>query len=110
MKRLIVCLVLAFSSSGRCEAIRDFFISCGYGTLAGAALGAVSVAVSENPSEKSMNIARGASLGLYAGIGYGIYRSQHPLIDDREVHLWIEPLMKNQKMDGAQLQWLSAGF
>lgn len=110
MKRLIFCMVLVFSNSGRCEAIRDFFISCGYGTLAGAALGVVSVAVSENPSEKSMNIARGASLGLYAGIGYGIYAAQHQASERTEVHLWLEPLYQNQKIQGTQLNWQASTF
>jgi hypothetical protein len=111
MKRSFVfVLMLLFSASGQCEAIRDFFISCGYGTLAGAAVGAMSVAVSENPSEKSMNIARGASLGLYAGIGYGIYRAQHSASEDREVRIWIQPLLKEKHFHGAEIKWLAASF
>jgi len=107
--KFVFILMVALPSLSRAEAMRDFFINCGYGTLAGAALGALTVAVSENPGEKSMNIARGASLGLYAGIGYGLYQSQQPAAD-QQVHIWLEPMLMDRKAEGALLRWTSLRF
>lgn len=56
------------------ENLRVFLQACGYGLLGGAALGAASLAVVEDPNSKVSNIAKGASLGLYAGIGFGLYQ------------------------------------
>lgn len=87
-------------------------MACGYGTLAGALVGVGSVALSENPSEKSMNIARGASLGLYAGIGYGLYQLKQPAskTSSHEVKLWMEPLYRPHGAEGLQVRWISASF
>ncbi|PIS11491.1 MAG: hypothetical protein COT73_03635, partial [Bdellovibrio sp. CG10_big_fil_rev_8_21_14_0_10_47_8] len=51
-----------------------FLKSCAYGTLGGAAVGLATLAFSENPGGKINNVSRGASLGLYAGIGYGLFQ------------------------------------
>ena len=70
-------ILLGLSSFSWAQSSGDmsvFLKSCGYGTLGGAALGAVSLAFVDNPNSKVSNIAKGASLGLYAGIGYGIYQ------------------------------------
>ncbi len=48
---------------------KAFLIICGYGTVGGALLGFASMAFGSN----SRAIAQGASLGLYAGIGFGAY-------------------------------------
>jgi hypothetical protein len=75
MKRILVAvLVLSFASSAaRAELSREFLMSCIYGTLAGTIVGAASLATADKPSEKLQRIARGASLGLYAGILLGLY-------------------------------------
>jgi hypothetical protein len=88
---LLFALVICQSTFCFADQVKDFLLSCAYGTLTGAALGVASVAFSENPGEKSMNIARGASLGLYAGIGYGIYQTQHSQLPPQEVQLWFSP-------------------
>ncbi|MFP5519622.1 MAG: hypothetical protein ACLGGX_06940 [Bdellovibrionia bacterium] len=54
-----------------------FLKSCAYGTMGGAALGLASLALVDKPSEHTANVARGASLGLYAGIAYGWYQLQN---------------------------------
>jgi hypothetical protein len=76
-KALIVSILLTTSlllpKKSQAEAGREFLLSCTYGVLAGALLGAASLAVEENPSEKVHRVARGASLGLYAGIILGTY-------------------------------------
>lgn len=53
-----------------------FLKSCAWGTGLGAAAGAVTLAFEEKPGEHTVNIARGASLGLYAGIAYGLLQAQ----------------------------------
>ncbi len=57
----------------KAEAGREFLLSCTYGVLAGALVGAASLAVEDNPSDKVHRVARGASLGLYTGILLGLY-------------------------------------
>lgn len=56
--------------------LSEFLQDCGYGTLIGAGVGVVSLAFEKNPSDHSNNVARGASLGLYGGIVYGVLHAQ----------------------------------
>lgn len=77
LRSFILCSVMLtfiFSSSvSRAEAGREFLLSCTYGVIAGALVGAASLAVEDNPGDKVHRVARGASLGLYAGILLGVY-------------------------------------
>lgn len=66
-------LVVSVPQTSRAEAGREFLLSCTYGILAGALVGAASLAVEDNPSDKVNRVARGASLGLYTGILLGLY-------------------------------------
>lgn len=50
-----------------------FLTSCTYGVLAGTLVGAASLAFTSNPGQSLQDVARGASLGLYAGILLGLY-------------------------------------
>lgn len=52
---------------------REFVRSCTYGVLAGTLVGAATLAFTEQPGENINRVARGASLGLYAGILLGLY-------------------------------------
>ncbi|MCB0351813.1 MAG: hypothetical protein KDD38_11560 [Bdellovibrionales bacterium] len=52
---------------------REFIMSCTYGVLAGTMVGAASLAFVDRPGENLQQVARGASIGLYMGIGLGIY-------------------------------------
>lgn len=52
---------------------REFIMSCTYGVLTGTLIGAASLAFTDQPGEYLHRIARGASLGLYAGIALGVY-------------------------------------
>jgi len=78
MKRIRVGLisfaaVLCFGATTKAEPLKDFLLCSAYGTAAGALLGVASLAFTDDPGSKMNNIARGASLGLYAGIGFGLY-------------------------------------
>ena len=54
-------------------AAKEFIRSCTYGVLAGTLVGAATLAFTEQPGENINRVARGASLGLYAGILLGLY-------------------------------------
>jgi hypothetical protein len=66
-------LVLTAPLQAQAEAGREFLLSCTYGVIAGALVGAASLAVEDNPGDKIHRVARGASLGLYTGILLGVY-------------------------------------
>lgn len=83
--RKLVLLLLLFPhlcfSQGITESkqkMREFMISVTYGTLAGALLGGASLAFTSSPGDHMSRIAKGASLGLYAGIALGIYVTKEP--------------------------------
>jgi hypothetical protein len=83
------------------EPMKDFLMSCVYGTLSGALVGAATLAFSEDPTSSMNNIARGASLGLYAGIGLGLYLN----MSGSEQLTQIIPLKNNSgHIDGAIVQ------
>ncbi|MEZ0391709.1 MAG: hypothetical protein ACAH59_05810 [Pseudobdellovibrionaceae bacterium] len=117
---LVVVFLLAFQISNRALAdnMTIFLKSCAYGTAAGAALGLASLAWSENPSGRINNVARGASLGLYAGIGFGLYtvygQSQKASNDYTQLptQMWLTPVIsaQNSRIEGAQLNWARISF
>lgn len=48
-------------------------MSCSYGVMAGTLVGIASLAFTNQPGKNLNRVARGASLGLYAGILLGLY-------------------------------------
>src|SRR4051812_8291581 len=90
--------VLVQTTSAQADTMKDFLISCAYGTAIGAGVGLVSLAFSDDPSGHAGNIAKGASLGLYAGIGLGLYNIYgHKTKDDssdltQASPVWLTPL------------------
>ena len=52
---------------------REFILSCVYGSVAGTLVGLASLAFTDKPNQNLNKVARGASLGLYAGIALGLY-------------------------------------
>jgi hypothetical protein len=117
---LMISSVLGFSQISNADELGIFLRSCAYGTAAGALLGVASVAVSENPSGKMSNIARGASLGLYAGIGFGLYTLYGPPPATKSNdygktslpanQVWLSFLRGDERIDGAQLNLTSISF
>jgi hypothetical protein len=76
IKKLFISFlfVLSTPSIGRAaNPMNDFILSCSYGVLAGTLVGAASLAFTERPGDNLAMIARGASLGLYAGIILGTF-------------------------------------
>lgn len=98
--------------------MRSFLKTCAVGTGAGALIGTMSLVLTNKPSENLNNIAKGASLGLYAGIIYGLTddggRSTvvpsvaNPLIRDeaknetKPVLIIVAPKFDQQKNMGAE--------
>jgi NhaP-type Na+/H+ or K+/H+ antiporter len=72
---LILSILVATATPLKAQAddTRDFVMSCTYGVLAGTLVGAASLSFTNKPGDKLYRIARGASLGLYAGILLGWY-------------------------------------
>jgi len=118
----LLFFVALITQNGRADNMTTLLKSCAYGTLAGAAVGLASLAITENPGGKINNVARGASLGLYAGIGIGIYLVNNPekanmdygqLKKSEEIQtqaLWFSPITNQNKIEGAQLNWARITF
>jgi hypothetical protein len=70
---LLSLAVFVRPSAAKAEPTREFVLSCTYGVLAGTLVGAASLAFSDKPGDNLNKVARGASLGLYAGILLGLY-------------------------------------
>lgn len=73
---LSLALMVGFNQSLQAADLKQFMADCAYGVGFGAVAGVVSMALTDKPSEHTRNVAMGASLGLYGGIGYGLYRMQ----------------------------------
>lgn len=73
--QLVIFLILInlMPAKANADSGREFLLSCTYGVLAGALVGAATLAVEDEPGDKIHRVARGASLGLYSGILLGMY-------------------------------------
>lgn len=86
-------------------------MSCAYGTAGGALLGLASLVFTEDPSGKFNMVARGASLGLYFGIGLGFYLNYSASLKNDPMNeayrreqappLVLVPIIRDKKLDGA---------
>jgi uncharacterized membrane protein YgdD (TMEM256/DUF423 family) len=73
---ILICLCVmlgSFTAHAADNPGREFMMSCTYGVLAGTLVGAASLAFTNKPGDNINRLARGASLGLYAGILLGVY-------------------------------------
>ncbi|OQW48612.1 MAG: hypothetical protein A4S09_04225 [Proteobacteria bacterium SG_bin7] len=103
-----VLLALAFLFAGPVHAqqqvgpSKEFITSVTYGVLAGTLVGVASLAFTTNPGENLNKIARGASLGLYLGIGLGLYVA-YGVSDGNENQdvVGIFPVIGNHGVEGA---------
>ncbi|MGZ3769034.1 MAG: hypothetical protein ACXVCP_00030 [Bdellovibrio sp.] len=83
--------------------LRSFLKSCAYGTIGGASVGVVSLAFADKPSDSWNNVTRGASLGLYAGIAYGLYDYNKSTETYQHPDFAIIPNLNNGKIEGAKV-------
>lgn len=70
---LVLPLILVSPQKATAEPMREFILSCSYGVLAGTLVGAATLAFSDKPGDNLDSVARGASIGLYAGMLLGAY-------------------------------------
>lgn len=106
MKKLILVALIFLLQSQIAEAqnLRNFLKSCAWGTLGGATLGVVSLAFTDKPSESWGNVAKGASLGLYAGIAYGVYQlNKEPESTSSASDYVVVPVWQQGRIEGVQV-------
>lgn len=106
---------------------RELFMTAGYSTAFGAALGAAAIGLTENPGDKLRYVAVGGSLGFIMGSIIGTYvlftpvvsyQNQYQSMDLQKIpegsRFAIEPMWArgklNSKPQGLRLRWLVAGF
>ncbi|MBI2601606.1 MAG: hypothetical protein HYW48_01005 [Deltaproteobacteria bacterium] len=109
------------------QRFQDLFITAGYSTAFGAALGAAFLGLSSNPSGKMRYIAVGASLGFIGGSVLGTYIVFFPMFTGRtqigssspargyegppkDRSLIISPVFNDRRLDSVQANWLIAKF
>ena len=122
MKRVQTALVailfivaLSVPNTAKAEGtMREFVLSCSYGVLAGTLVGAATLAFSDKPGDNLNKIARGASLGLYAGMLLGfyvMYGDSGPDEDEEDIvmieppRLLVAPIIADRGLEGAAAQY-----
>lgn len=110
------------SVQGTPNRTREFMLSATYGALAGALVGGASLAFSDRPGDNLNKVARGASLGLYAGILLGLYvvygnrgsSSDDDNDDDyaklETPKLLIAPVITDRGLEGAEASYAVLTF
>lgn len=126
MRTLLAILTALFMVAGPAHAenqTREFVMSCTYGVLAGTLVGAASLAFTAQPSQNIYRVARGASLGLYAGILLGIYvvyivpgleenPDEEPIARLDKISLMVYPTFRDgyKELDGVKADWTVLRF
>ncbi len=113
MKRTISIIILCslFSSFGQAANLRGFLKACAWGTVGGAAAGVVSLAFADKPNESWNNVAKGASLGLYAGIAYGVLEANRPEVTTIQAPEYtVTPQFNKGAIEGIQFSSLVYRF
>ena len=110
------CVLLMAPRIAKAEPMREFVMSCSYGVLAGTLVGVATLAFTDRPGDNLNKVARGASLGLYAGILLGAYIVYGVPADEEEPipggikvryeppRLQVYPLLTERGLEGAAAQ------
>jgi hypothetical protein len=114
---LLASPIVITPSHAEADEMRTFLLSCAYGTMIGAAVGLATVAISDDPGAHTQNIAKGASLGLYAGIGLGLYldygrqsSANSDLTLKKMSPIWLQADSAQGHVQGGSLHWMSYRF
>lgn len=106
--KLAVVVLLLFSNlslaQGNGTSGKEFVMSCTYGVLAGTLVGAATLAFEDQPGDNLNKVARGASLGLYAGILLGFYVVYGVSDDEPEYDQYIEQGLPPVEGEGTRLR------
>lgn len=116
--RLVIILALSFpmraAHAEGSNASREFLMSCTYGVLAGTLVGAASLAFTDKPGDNLNRVARGASIGLYAGILLGAYVVYFVPEEEPDglssQSILIYPTLSPEGVDGAAFDWTITRF
>lgn len=100
---ILVFLIQSFSITVEAQTLGHFLNRCLWGTAIGAGVGFVTLVASDQPGESWNNVARGASLGLYAGIAYGVYMHNYQPASLYDTGYALMPTFNDGKVDGIQL-------
>ena len=108
------------------QRFQDLFITAGYATAYGAAMGAAFLGLTNNPASKTKYIAIGASLGFISGSILGTYVAFSPILQggsnqigqvperssDQPVGIDISPVwdLGTKNLKSLQANWLIAKF
>jgi NhaP-type Na+/H+ or K+/H+ antiporter len=118
----LISSLLIVPNQAQADATQDFVMSCTYGVLAGTLVGAASLSFTDKPGDKLYRIARGASIGLYAGILLGWYVTSlddnpQPEEDDEEDYgqfkepaLQVFPLVSDKGIEGGAFKYSLLSF
>lgn len=96
---LIVGALLGVGPFVSAEPFQDAFRYGTYGVVAGALAGGTLLALSEDPGSSLVPVARGASVGLYAGLLVAAY--QNWMIEGPSNELYIRPVYSEDKTGAA---------
>jgi hypothetical protein len=113
MKRIFQVLVITLLIPTLVQAadLKRFLQACAWGTVLGAGAGVVSLALTDKPSESWNNVAKGASLGLYAGIAYGVLQINAPAPQyDQHPDFTLAPKFHEGKVEGVQVTGMLYSF
>jgi hypothetical protein len=99
----LICIFLLQGQVAFAKDLRGFLKNCAWGTLGGAAAGVVSLAFIDKPSESWGNVARGASLGLYAGIAYGLVQLNQESKVEGQADFAVFPAINQGQISGVQM-------
>ena len=120
LSRVLVVLAVVGSmipSKAHADTTREFMMSAAYGTLAGTIVGAATLAFSDKPGDNLNKVARGASIGLYAGILLGLYVAYGGPSEDsdaaeqlkhtsyKQPDLIVAPIVSDRGLEGAQASY-----
>ena len=120
MRRVVatLCLmVMLIPVRAHADSTREFMMSAAYGTLAGTIVGAATLAFSDKPGDNLNKVARGASLGLYAGILLGLYVAYGGPTEDsdaaeqlkntsyKQPDFLVAPIIGDRGFEGAQASY-----
>ncbi len=119
LKKLFIILALLIPpvlkpSCAFADPAKDFVMSCTYGVLAGTLVGTATLAFTDKPGDNLNRIARGASIGLYAGILLGLYvvNLSAPGAEDEQVpanvqipKLQVYPIVSERGIEGGAVQY-----
>jgi len=101
--KIALTILLLMSQLASAAELKQFLKSCGYGTLGGAGLGLASLVFEKKPNESYGNIARGASLGLYGGIVYGLAamnqesaKPANDIVEQKDNNFFVYPAANGQ--------------